>query len=59
MAVAHDENRPVLTGVHMRFAGEEVTLSSTDRFRLGRASFRWTPTRPISTLRRSCAVPTW
>ena len=43
VAVAHDENRPVLTGVHMRFAGEEVTLSSTDRFRLGRASFRWTP----------------
>lgn len=59
VAVAHDENRLVLTGVHMRFAGEEVTLSSTDRFRLGRASFRWTPTRPISTLRRSCAVPTW
>lgn len=43
IAVARDENRPVLTGVHMRFNGDEVTLSSTDRFRLARASFHWTP----------------
>lgn len=42
IAVARDENRPVLTGVHMRFNGDEVTLSSTDRFRLARASFHWT-----------------
>ena len=34
VAVARDESRPVLTGIQMRFEGDSVTMSSTDRFRL-------------------------
>lgn len=43
VAVARDENRPVLTGVKVTFEGDKVTLTSTDRFRLSRASFTWSP----------------
>ncbi|MCI1935284.1 MAG: DNA polymerase III subunit beta [Bifidobacteriaceae bacterium] len=43
VAVARDENRPVLTGIKLSFDGDRVVLTSTDRFRLSRATFNWTP----------------
>lgn len=43
VAVARDESRPVLTGIQMRFEDDSVTMSSTDRFRLSRSTFQWTP----------------
>lgn len=43
VAVSREENRPVLTGVRMQFEGNKVILSSTDRFRLARTTFTWTP----------------
>ena len=43
VAVSREENRPVLTGVRMQFDGDKVTMTSTDRFRLSRATFTWTP----------------
>ncbi|MCI1984427.1 MAG: DNA polymerase III subunit beta [Bifidobacteriaceae bacterium] len=46
VAVARDENRPVLTGVKVSFEGEKVVLTSTDRFRLSRATFNWSPSDP-------------
>ena len=46
VAVAREENRPVLTGVQVQFAGDKVTMTSTDRYRLARATFTWTPQHP-------------
>lgn len=46
VAVARDESRPVLTAVQMRFVNDTVTMSSTDRFRLARSTFAWTPAQP-------------
>lgn len=46
VAVAHEENRVVLKGIRMTIDGEKVVLTSTDRFRLARASFNWTPSNP-------------
>ncbi|MBT1172615.1 DNA polymerase III subunit beta [Bifidobacterium sp. MA2] len=46
VAVSREENRPVLTGVRMQFDGDKVIMTSTDRFRLSRASFTWTPQDP-------------
>ncbi|MEE1296767.1 MAG: DNA polymerase III subunit beta [Bifidobacterium sp.] len=43
VAVSREDSRPVLTAVQMRVNGDEVTLSSTDRYRLARSTFRWTP----------------
>lgn len=43
VAVSREENRPVLTGIRMQFANDTVTLTSTDRFRLSRSTFTWTP----------------
>lgn len=43
VAVSREENRPVLTGVRMQFEGDKVVLTSTDRFRLARATFSWSP----------------
>lgn len=43
VAVSREENRPVLTGVRVQFNGDKVVMTSTDRFRLSRASFKWTP----------------
>lgn len=43
IAVAREENRPVLTGIKISFDGDQVVLTSTDRFRLSRATFTWTP----------------
>lgn len=44
VAVARDENRPVLTGVHMKFDAGRLVMTSTDRFRLSRATLDWQPT---------------
>lgn len=46
VAVSREENRPVLTGIHVQFQGDKVIMSSTDRFRLSRSSFTWTPENP-------------
>ena len=46
VAVARDENRPVLTGVRVVFDGDEIVFSATDRFRLTRVTAGWTPARP-------------
>ncbi|MBW3095021.1 DNA polymerase III subunit beta [Bifidobacterium sp. 64T4] len=46
VAVSREENRPVLTGVRMQFEGDKVVLTSTDRFRLARATFSWSPQNP-------------
>lgn len=46
VAVSREENRPVLTGVRMQFEGNKVVLTSTDRFRLSRATFSWSPQDP-------------
>ncbi|WEV72424.1 DNA polymerase III subunit beta [Bifidobacterium sp. ESL0790] len=43
VAVSREENRPVLTGVRIQFNGDKVVMTSTDRFRLSRSSFSWTP----------------
>lgn len=48
VAVSREENRPVLTGVRMQFQGDKVVMTSTDRFRLSRASFSWTPAEPAT-----------
>ena len=50
VAVSREENRPVLTGVRIQFEGEKVIMTATDRFRLSRSSFSWTPqNRDVST----------
>lgn len=46
ISVSRDESRPVLTAILMEFEGDKITLSSTDRFRLGRVAFSWTPADP-------------
>ncbi|KAB8292015.1 DNA polymerase III subunit beta [Bifidobacterium avesanii] len=46
VAVSREENRPVLTGVKITFEGDKVVMTSTDRFRLSRAMFTWTPQNP-------------
>ncbi|MFT8593128.1 MAG: DNA polymerase III subunit beta [Bifidobacterium sp.] len=43
VAVSREENRPVLTGVKISIDGDKVVMTATDRFRLSRASFTWTP----------------
>jgi DNA polymerase-3 subunit beta len=43
VAVSREENRPVLTGVKIDFSGSRVVMTATDRFRLSRSSFSWTP----------------
>lgn len=43
VSVSREENRPVLTGVRIQFNGDKVVMTSTDRFRLSRSSFSWTP----------------
>ncbi|MCI1219721.1 MAG: DNA polymerase III subunit beta [Bifidobacterium sp.] len=43
VAVSREENRPVLTGVRVQFEGSKVVMTSTDRFRLSRSTFSWTP----------------
>lgn len=46
VAVSREETRPVLTGVYIQFEGDKVVMTSTDRFRLSRATFTWSPENP-------------
>ncbi|KFF31800.1 DNA polymerase III subunit beta [Bifidobacterium bombi] len=46
VAVSREENRPVLTGVRIEFQGDKVVMSSTDRFRLSKSTFTWSPKNP-------------
>lgn len=46
VAAAKDETRPVLASVRMEFKKDEIILTSTDRYRLAQARFKWTPTDP-------------
>lgn len=46
VAVSREETRPVLTGVKMAFSGDKVVMTATDRFRLSRSSFTWSPENP-------------
>lgn len=46
VAVSREENRPVLTGIRMEFHGTDVVMTATDRFRLAKSHFSWTPTNP-------------
>lgn len=43
VSISREENRPVLTGIRMQFEDDTVTMTSTDRFRLSRSTFKWTP----------------
>ncbi|MFC0265684.1 DNA polymerase III subunit beta [Alloscardovia macacae] len=43
VAVAREENRIVLKGIRVNIDGDKVVMTSTDRFRLARTSFTWTP----------------
>ncbi|WP_087116879.1 DNA polymerase III subunit beta [Corynebacterium urinipleomorphum] len=42
-AAGRDDTLPMLTGVHMEIAGNQVTLAATDRFRLALRSLEWEP----------------
>lgn len=46
VAVSREENRPVLTGVRIQFEGDKVVMTATDRFRLSRSTFTWSPENP-------------
>lgn len=50
VAVATDTTRPVLNGIHMHMSGEQVVLTSTDRYRLCRVTFNWSPVNPDAEL---------
>ena len=43
VAVSREESRPVLTSVKTEINGDKVVMTATDRFRLSRSSFTWTP----------------
>lgn len=43
VAVSREESRPVLTSVKTEIHGDKVVMTATDRFRLSRSSFTWTP----------------
>lgn len=46
IAAGKDETLPMLTGIHVRFEGEKVTLAATDRFRLAVRELTWQPPTP-------------
>lgn len=46
VAVSREENRPVLTAIRVQFQGDNIIMSSTDRFRLARSTVAWTPQQP-------------
>ncbi|QGU03298.1 DNA polymerase III subunit beta [Corynebacterium comes] len=45
-AAGKDDTLPMLTGVHMEIAGNQVKLAATDRFRLALRTFEWDPVSP-------------
>lgn len=44
LAAGRDESLPMLTGVHITFAGDQLVLACTDRYRLHTAAVTWSPT---------------
>jgi DNA polymerase III subunit beta len=54
-SASRDDTLPMLTGVCMDFAGDQVTLAATDRYRLAVATIGWEPAGPD--LRASALVP--
>jgi DNA polymerase III subunit beta len=54
-SASRDDTLPMLTGVCMDFAGGQVTLAATDRYRLAVATAGWEPADPE--LRTSALVP--
>lgn len=51
VAASRDETLPILTAVRMEIEGENLTLLSTDRYRLAMRTLTWRPSSPdISTV---------
>lgn len=48
VSVAADKSDalPILTGVHVEFDGEKITMLATDRYRMARRELTWTPRDP-------------
>lgn len=46
VSVAREDSRPILTSILMEFNGDQVAMTSTDRFRLSQITFSWTPQDP-------------
>jgi DNA polymerase III subunit beta len=46
IAAGRDDALPVLTGIRVEIDGEQVTLATTDRYRLAVRTLRWAPVDP-------------
>jgi DNA polymerase III subunit beta len=46
IAAGRDETLPMLTGVQVEMAGDRITMSATDRYRLAMTELAWQPERP-------------
>jgi DNA polymerase-3 subunit beta len=46
IAAGRDETLPMLTGVQVELAGDRITMSATDRYRLAMTELPWQPERP-------------
>jgi DNA polymerase III subunit beta len=46
IAAGRDDALPVLTGIRIEIDGEQVTLATTDRYRLAVRTLRWAPLDP-------------
>ncbi|MDF5756096.1 DNA polymerase III subunit beta [Spongiactinospora sp. TRM90649] len=45
-AASRDETLPMLTGIRFDFAGEQVTMAATDRYRIAARELEWRPVKP-------------
>ncbi|TQN28663.1 DNA polymerase III beta subunit [Haloactinospora alba] len=48
-AASRDDTLAMLTGVHLSWSGEELSLAATDRYRLAMRELTWSPAAPWST----------
>jgi len=55
IAAGRDDTLPVLTGIRIEIAGEDITLAATDRYRLAVRTLRWQPSDP--SLQATALVP--
>lgn len=46
IAAGRDETLPMLTGVQVEMAGDRITMSATDRYRLAMTELAWQPEHP-------------
>ncbi|WP_374928343.1 DNA polymerase III subunit beta [Kytococcus sedentarius] len=46
VAADRSDALPILTGVHVEFDGERITMLATDRYRMARRELTWTPRDP-------------